>query len=283
MIGSTWREEKAIRQDANAASRPAAGQPGVGSPPLTRPERAGGKGWTRGVITDVIFDLDDTLCDFRGARERGIAGALALLPAEIRPRAADLWRRTEPQFFAAFAAGVISRDTYRWLRFHTVLAELGFDPADEGAKRRLIAAMNFSFMAEINERIVPTDGAEACLHALIDSGVRCHILTNGPSDSQRRRLGRLGFDALLAHVLIGEELGSFKPDPAAFHAARDLIGRPASQIVMIGDDLQSDILPARAAGLHAVHYAPAGSSFRPSIRRLREVADVISGLSFPAR
>ncbi len=230
------------------------------------------------MITDAIFDLDDTLCDFRVARERGVAEALAMLPGECRRTAAEIWRREEPGLFAAFAAGRISRQQYRWQRFHLVLAELGLGSGAAREEHELVTAMNRAFMREINDGVAAVDGAHACLAALGERGLRCHLLTNGPSDSQRRRLRRLGLDAFLERVFVAEEIGAFKPDPAAFRIAVEGIGQPSSRIVMIGDDLEADILPALGAGLHAIHFAPAGSGFRPNVRHLRELAPAIASL-----
>ncbi len=230
------------------------------------------------MITDAIFDLDDTLCDFSTARERGVAHAFETLPVEYRSAAYDLWNKIEPTLFEVFATREISRDDYRWLRFHLVLSEMGLVPGEASEERWLVASMNDSFMSEINDAIEPMAGASECLTALVDRGIKCHVLTNGPSDSQRRRLSRLGFVPFLDNVFVSEELGAFKPDPAVFAATVDRIGRPPNQILVVGDDLNRDILPARKAGLHAVHFAPAGSSYRPSIRRLSEVEDEIASL-----
>jgi ribonucleotide monophosphatase NagD (HAD superfamily) len=47
-------------------------------------------------------------------------------------------------------------------------------------------------------------------------------------------------------VLVG------KPNPAFFHAAAIELGVPRERIVVVGDDLESDIQGARAAGCRAV-------------------------------
>jgi len=48
------------------------------------------------------------------------------------------------------------------------------------------------------------------------------------------------------------ELGSRKPDPAFFNELSSQIGIPAQDCVMVGDDLQIDILGALEAGWRAV-------------------------------
>ena len=230
------------------------------------------------MITDVVFDLDDTLCEFSAARRRGVARACAFLPEERRAPAVDAWLRREPALYAEFAAGRISRETYRWLRFHEALLETGQVPSDHAAERQLVAAMNDAFMQEINDGVTVTPGAQACLDQLVRHQLHCHLLTNGPADSQRRRLSHLGLDRYLTHVFIAEEIGHFKPDPAAFSHALGRIGRPAGCVVMVGDDLAADIAPALRAGMHAIHYAPLGSGHRSAVSRFADLALAIERL-----
>lgn len=230
------------------------------------------------MITDMIFDLDDTLCDFSAARQRGVVRACDALPQEWRAAAVEVWLSTEPGLYAAFAAGQIPRETYRWLRFHKTLQALGQVPADPAAELRLVAAMNDAFMQEINGGVTLAPGAHACLIALADRGLNCHVLTNGPADSQRRRLARLGLMPHLTQVFIAEEIGHFKPDPAAFAYVLERLGRPANAVVMIGDDVGADVTPAVRLGLHAIHYAPRGSDVLPNVGRLTDVPEAIDRL-----
>jgi len=43
-----------------------------------------------------------------------------------------------------------------------------------------------------------------------------------------------------------------KPEPLFFKTALESIGLPAEEVVMIGDDINSDIGGAQAAGIHGV-------------------------------
>lgn len=225
------------------------------------------------MISDVLFDLDDTLCDFRGARERAIAAALAILPARDVAQAEACFRRVEPTLFTAFAAGGITREAYRRLRFERVLEEIGYGgPSGSG---EIVIEMNRAFLREINAGAALLPGASACLHELRARGLRCHLLTNGPGDSQRARVAALGLEGAFAAVLVAEELGAFKPDPAIFRRALSEIGVPAHAAAMVGNDLEADVRAARRAGLHAIHYAPGGSPYRPCVARLEDVPRAI--------
>lgn len=230
------------------------------------------------MISDVLFDLDDTLCDFSGARRRGLDRAFGGLIPTGSAKAVALWTRIEPTLFTQFATGELSLAGYRSLRFGLVLSALDMTPASPAEAEALIRSMNESFMQEVNDLVEECPGARRCLRELGRRGLRCHLLTNGPSDGQRRKIVRLELHTLVDQVLIGEEIGASKPAIAAFTYAIERIGRPADQIVMVGNDLECDVLPAREAGLHAVHYAPGGSDYRPTVRRLDEIERVMADL-----
>jgi putative hydrolase of the HAD superfamily len=57
----------------------------------------------------------------------------------------------------------------------------------------------------------------------------------------------------IAKRFISSEVGWKKPSPHFFEAIAGDLGVPASSILMVGDTLADDILPARAAGLQALH------------------------------
>jgi FMN phosphatase YigB (HAD superfamily) len=48
------------------------------------------------MISHVLFDLDDTLCDFSGARDRGLAEAFSILAPEHREEAVRRWHEVRP-------------------------------------------------------------------------------------------------------------------------------------------------------------------------------------------
>jgi len=222
-------------------------------------------------VTDVFFDLDDTLCDFSGARDRGLVAALAMLPVENRQDARALWNDREPDLFRSFVAKDLDRNHYRFARFDMVLPV-----ALSGDREAMVDAMNDAFMTEVNDRVELMPGALECLAAVRSRSVRCHLLTNGPADGQRRKIYRLGLEDSLDYIQIGEEAGVFKPDSRAYELALDRIGRPASSVVMVGDSLADDIVAAEAVGLRTVHYSRSGAS--GSVRALADIPSALEVL-----
>lgn len=72
----------------------------------------------------------------------------------------------------------------------------------------------------------------------------------------RQALIQAGIDPWIDRIYCYRKIGIRKPDPKFYEFIINDLGLSASQIVMIGDDPQNDILGARKAGIAAVWYNP---------------------------
>jgi HAD superfamily hydrolase (TIGR01662 family) len=88
-----------------------------------------------------------------------------------------------------------------------------------------------------------------CLHTLAGAGYRLGVVGNQPA-SIEPFLAAMGvpFD------LIGssERWGVMKPDPRFFDRIVAELDLDPSEVLYVGDRLDNDVLPARAAGMHTV-------------------------------
>ena len=89
-----------------------------------------------------------------------------------------------------------------------------------------------------------------CLSALRASGLTVVIAGNQPIESEAA-LARLGVPADVIASSAG--WGVSKPDAAFFTRVIEAAGVPAEHIAYVGDRMDNDVLPARAAGMVAVH------------------------------
>jgi putative hydrolase of the HAD superfamily len=101
----------------------------------------------------------------------------------------------------------------------------------------------------VADTISPLPGHDATIAAARAAGLAVGILTNGPSEWQRRKLELTGIGELVDAVAISAELGVAKPDPEAFHRACELLGVTPCDTAMVGDSEPFDMAGARAAGL----------------------------------
>jgi 2-haloacid dehalogenase len=110
------------------------------------------------------------------------------------------------------------------------------------------------------------------------------VLTNGLADVQRPRIASSSLAGVVEHIVISEEVGAAKPDPAIFAVALARMGAPDPRdVLLIGDSLSSDIAGGVAAGLDTCWFnpraMPRGNGPVPTyeIRRLEELLPLIGG------
>jgi HAD superfamily hydrolase (TIGR01509 family) len=98
------------------------------------------------------------------------------------------------------------------------------------------------------------------------------LVTNGLSKLQRDKLELTGLSGYFASVVVAEEVGVAKPDPAMFRETLRRLELDAHEAVMVGNDRARDIVGARSAGLATIQISrTAGSGEHDSITSLREL------------
>jgi putative hydrolase of the HAD superfamily len=122
---------------------------------------------------------------------------------------------------------------------------------DPGEERRL-AALDAFFTPEV-ERLQPFPGALSTLKTLHERGYLLGMISNntwGPAI--RRTLARIGVDGLLSPQLHSSEVGFRKPDPTLFRMVLQAWGLAASEVAMVGDKRDRDILGALRVGMRSI-------------------------------
>ncbi|MFB5198425.1 HAD family hydrolase [Neobacillus sp. KR4-4] len=110
------------------------------------------------------------------------------------------------------------------------------------------------------------------------------LLTNGSPDLQKTKLEITPelvpyFD----HIVISGDFGRGKPDPAIFEHALELLSVDKDEVIMVGDNLMTDILGANRAGIKTVwinRYDKARNEVIPTfeIKHLEELFPLLEEL-----
>ena len=103
-------------------------------------------------------------------------------------------------------------------------------------------------------RLAPVmNGVLSALATMRREGWLIGVVSNGKSDNQRGKVEASGLAPLLHAVVISEEVGIRKPDPAIFSLAIDACTTEhADDVWLIGDDPSDDVAGGIAAGLQTV-------------------------------
>ncbi|WP_312439778.1 YjjG family noncanonical pyrimidine nucleotidase [Janthinobacterium sp.] len=200
--------------------------------------------------TLFLFDLDDTLLDFKASenlsfvrtmQQLGAGGSTASLFSHYQPINVALWR--------AFEHGTVTKDFLKVERFRQTFLAAGLVLDPELASRL--------YLESLSDTVVLIDGAiELC--ATLAAVGEVGIITNGVDAIQNRRIASSGLQQHVSFVATSEACGYAKPDVRFFEYAMNMAARPASkdQAIIIGDRLDADILGANRYGIDSCWYNP---------------------------
>jgi putative hydrolase of the HAD superfamily len=83
-------------------------------------------------------------------------------------------------------------------------------------------------------------------------GYRMHMTSNGFHEVQYKKLESCHLRNYFTTIVLSEDAGANQPSPAFFDYALRTTGAERATTLMIGDNLQTDILGALNAGLDAL-------------------------------
>ena len=194
----------------------------------------------------VLFDLDDTLCDYARARALRLRLAFSL----------DLGER-------AVAPGAAERDLDRMIADSLATEDHGADHFPELFRRHGVDDPAIAEAAAGWYRANRCHGLELFGDALetiaalrdlppSDGGRVIGLVTNGPAEVQREKIALLGLDRVVDFAVVSGEFGIWKPDPRIFWEALRLGGAAPEEALFVGDSAEFDIAGARAVGMRTV-------------------------------
>jgi 2-haloacid dehalogenase len=196
-----------------------------------------------------LFDLDDTLLDFKASEQLSFVRAMQALGLndgvdglfpQYQAINVELWR--------SFERGEVSKDFLKVERFRRTFAQNGLD-LDPAAASHL-------YLESLSDTVVLIDGAKQVCETLCAIG-EVGIITNGVESIQSRRIASSGLGDHISFVSTSEACGYAKPDSRFFdYAARMARAFAKHETVIVGDRLDADILGANRFGIDSCWFNP---------------------------
>lgn len=203
----------------------------------------------------VFFDLDHTLWDFKANSYATLAHIYQVFKLEnigIADFEAfyQVYRAHNERLWDRYRKGVIKREELKWKRMWLTL--LDFKIANEALAREMAAV--FIELLPRQQQLFPytIEVLDYCKSKSYDLS----LITNGFEDTQWKKLEATGLSGYFTHVITSEKSNSVKPEPGIFEYALSLSDSKAEQAVMIGDNLDVDIVGAKGAGIDQVYFNP---------------------------
>ena len=211
----------------------------------------------------LFFDLDHTLWDFEAnaratllrlhqkmnLEQRGI-NDFELFHKNYLVHNENLWER--------YRNGSIRQDELRIKRMR--LALLDFKIADEV----LAMEMSVYFLELLPTMTILFPHTKEALQYLVKKNYLLHLITNGFEATQHSKLKYSGLDKFFNAVITSESSNSLKPRKEIFEYALQKTAARPEESIMIGDNIDVDIVGAKNAGLDQVYVNHLGT--KPAIQ-----------------
>jgi putative hydrolase of the HAD superfamily len=150
-----------------------------------------------------------------------------------------LWER--------YRNGQIRQEELRLKRM--TLSLLDFQIADE----ELAKELSVRFLDLLPTRTILFPHTKEILQYLKNKGYELHLLTNGFEKTQHNKLMYSGLTSFFKEIITSEGSNSLKPNREIFEFAIQRCCTKADECIMIGDNIEVDIIGAMNAGIDQVY------------------------------
>ena len=225
----------------------------------------------------IFFDLDRTLWDFEKNSEEVFRDMYRVLKLE-RNGVKDFdaffatYRSVNHDLWDLYREGKIDKEFLNLQRFYQTLFEFGIE------NKELAEEMGKKYVAwsPLKKHLFP--GAMELLDYLKPK-YHLHIITNGFAEVQTVKLRESNLIKYFEQVIISETTPVKKPHPRIFKYAMHLANATVENSIMIGDDLDIDIIGAAGVGMDQIwtNFTKETNSFKPTfeVKALLEIKNIL--------
>ena len=224
----------------------------------------------------VFIDWDDTLWDFHA--NAYIAMEKAYDKYDLQryfhsfQHFYNLYEGRNRELWAEYAQGNITKDNLQRERFQYPFRMVNQEDDD------LAGQVGNDFLELTIQQNKLITGAKE-LMAYLAQKYPIIVLSNGFKEVQYRKIATSGLQEYITHVVLSEEVGVQKPNKLIFEYALKLINKKASEVMMIGDNMETDIMGAAEMGMDTIYLSKNMTSTTDyptyTVQTLREIQNIL--------
>ena len=200
------------------------------------------------AYTHLFFDADGTLFDFNTSEKKALEKTVRRMCGIWKPELADMYHQQTKRTWMELEKKLITLERLKTLRFERFkkVSGLDFDVTE-------MSKVYIDFLSQSDD-LFP--GTVELLEGLYKKYTLV-LATNGITSVQRGRIAATDTEKYFKAIVISEEVGAAKPDPAFFKIASEQSGNPPKEnILMIGDSMTSDMRGAANYGIASCLIVP---------------------------
>lgn len=197
----------------------------------------------------ILFDADETLYDFKKAEVEAFRNTMLDFEVNYDEEIHfNTYKKINTAIWKELEEGKITQAELKIERFRRFLKHMNMD----------FDATYFAniFMGHLANGSYLYDGSEELI-TFLKNDLKIAIVTNGLSVVQDKRIRKSKIAHLFDEIIISEEVSISKPDPRIFeHTLNVLNYFDKDRVLMVGDNLTSDILGGINFGIDTCWYNP---------------------------
>ena len=202
----------------------------------------------KGMIRTILFDLDDTLLDFKASEAEALRYTLKTLGLEPTDEIVKRYSVINQAQWELLEKTELTRQQVLVRRFEILFQEYGIDCEAQTAQDM--------YHHRLSQGHYFIDGAIALLENLCKK-YDLYVVSNGTGVVQDGRIKSAGIAHYFKDIFISERMGADKPDPVFFeNCFKRIPGFKKEEAVIIGDSLTSDIRGGNRVCLRTVWFNP---------------------------
>ena len=200
-------------------------------------------------ITDIFFDLDHTLWDFQ--KNSALTFDFLLKKYQINidlNKFLNIYIPINFSYWKLYRDEKITKEFLRYNRLKSSFDKLNIRLSDDVINK---IADDYVISLPVNNFLIKDT---ILVLDYLRNKYRLHIITNGFTEVQNKKIVNSQIKKYFHSIIDSETVGVKKPNIKIFDYALKISGARSKNSLMIGDNLEADILGALNAGFHAIHF-----------------------------
>jgi HAD superfamily hydrolase (TIGR02253 family) len=192
------------------------------------------------MIRAILFDLDNTLTDFMKMKDASISGAIEAM--------IDMGLPMTPEEARHKIYTIYDREGIEYQRVFDLFLKDELGKVNPG----LLAAAIVGYRRVRDFYLVLYPHVRSTLTTLLRRGTRLAVLSDAPAIQAWLRLHHLALHHIFEFVITFDDTGERKPSPTGFRKALELLEAEPSEVLMVGDWPDRDMVGATRLGIRTV-------------------------------
>ena len=220
-------------------------------------------------IRHIFFDLDHTLWDFD--KNSGLAFNSIFAKHNIKIRLEDFLAIYSPinaDYWKLYREDKVTKEDLRFGRLKDT-----FEGMKVNVTNATIKQLSIDYIEHLPNHNHLLSGTVDILDYLYPR-YNLHIITNGFKEVQHKKLESSGILKYFKTITTSEDVGVKKPNKKIFEVALTNAGASVEQSIMIGDNMEADIIGAKDFGMQAIFYNYYKEEFSPEHHHVMEMKEL---------